>query len=197
MIKKRYWACVIYPESVRPDYKEFLEQKGIETVISPLHDKDKNATGEDKKPHYHMIFAYPNTTTYNNVFQLTTSIGATIPIGLESLKGYYRYLTHKDNPEKYQYDEKDIVTLNGFCIDNYAELTQSEIGVEIKKICKIIKTYVIVEYFDLLNILEIDEDKNLFHIARNNTIFFNTYISSLRNKLKNTNNSENTGLQRH
>ena len=108
-IKKRNWAFVLYPESAPENWKEILQQTGLGIAISPLHDKDVNPTGEVKKAHYHIILIYDGPTTYNNVRSLTESLGQPIPQPLEQVRGYYRYLTHKDNPEKYQYDDKDII----------------------------------------------------------------------------------------
>ena len=56
---------------------------------------------------------------------LTERLNAPKPIPLEQVRGYYRYLTHKDNPEKAQYDEKDIQTLNGFDIRDFVEMTKA------------------------------------------------------------------------
>ena len=114
MIKKRNWGAVIYPESAPEDWIEQLKLKGLSFAISPLHDKDINPTGEPKKPHYHIVMCYGNPTTYENVKQVLEELGQPIPIPLESVRGYYRYFTHKDNPEKYQYNENDIRLFNGF-----------------------------------------------------------------------------------
>ena len=133
-VKKRNWAFVLYPESAPENWRDLLQQTGIQAAISPLHDKDVNPDGEVKKAHYHVIITYNNTTTYNSVKDLTDSLNCPIPQPLEQVRGYYRYLTHKDNPEKYQYDEKDITTINGFDILDYVELTTTEIN-KIKICC--------------------------------------------------------------
>ena len=53
--KNRYWTFLIYPESAPKDWKDILQQTFLPVAISPLHDKDLNADGEKKKPHYHII----------------------------------------------------------------------------------------------------------------------------------------------
>ena len=126
-IKKRYWAFVLYPESAPSDWVDILISKGLPFCISPLHNLDYNPTGELKKEHYHIILAYDGPTTYNNVKNITDELFQPIPIPLEQIRGYYRYLTHKDNPEKYQYNESDIQCYNGFCPDDYGNLTSSQI----------------------------------------------------------------------
>ena len=115
-VKKRNWAFVLYPESAPEDWREQLQKTGLQVAISPLHDKDLDPNGEPKKPHYHVIIIYSGPTTFSVVSALTASLNQPIPIPLESVRGNYRYFTHKDNPDKYQYDEKDITVLNGFNI---------------------------------------------------------------------------------
>ena len=52
-----------------------------------------------------MIVTYEGPTAQSVVERLTERLNAPKPIPLEQVR-YYRYLTHKDNPEKAQYDEK-------------------------------------------------------------------------------------------
>lgn len=182
--KKRNWAFVIYPDSLPPEWKETLQSTGLQCVISPLHDKDIDPNGEPKKPHYHVIISYSGPTSFNVVKMLTDSLNAPIPQALEQVRGYYRYLTHKDNPDKYQYDEKDIKTINGFNITNFIELSRNEIT-EIKiKLQALIREKNILEYSDLMDFLIDSESYGEYDVASNNTYFFDKYISSRRNKIK-------------
>ena len=43
------WTCVIYPESLPTDWVDKLGDLMIPWACSPLHDKDKNEDGTDKK----------------------------------------------------------------------------------------------------------------------------------------------------
>ena len=184
-MKKRYWAFVLYPESAPENWKEILQQTGLSCCVSPLHDKDiDEGTRKQKKPHYHIILCYSGPTTENVVKRITDSLNCPRPIALEQVRGYFRYLIHKDNPEKAQYNEKDIVTINDFDIDNYNDLSVSQINAIKKDIQIIIRDNNILEYSDLLDYLL---DKELFSyldVAQNHTILFNTYITSRRNKIK-------------
>lgn len=153
-------------------------------AISPLHNKDINPTGEEKKEHYHVIITYDGPTSYNNIKRITDSINATIPQPLEQIRGYYRYFTHLDNPEKYQYDEKEITTINGFDINNYIEMTYTEVSKYLLQIQQLIRDKKITEYSDLLDMLVDNDLKELWDVARNHTLLLNTYISSLRYKMK-------------
>ena len=184
-MKGRNWAFVMYPESMPDNWFEILEETGLPFAISPLHDKDLNPTGEKKKPHYHVICQYANTTTAKNVREnVTSKVNGTIPIKLESIKGMYRYHLHLDNPEKYQYDDRDRIFINGFDVSTVNALTQTEIQKIKKDITNLIIDNDILEYADLLSLLLENDLNNLFVVASTHTIFFNTFISSRRNKLK-------------
>ena len=43
-VKKRNWAFVLYPESAPFDWSEQVQLTGLHCAISPLQDKDMNAT---------------------------------------------------------------------------------------------------------------------------------------------------------
>lgn len=184
-MKGRNWAFVMYPESMPEDWFEKLEQTGLPFAISPLHDQDVNPTGETKKPHYHVICQYGNTTTAKNIKEnVCDKVNATLPIKLESIKGMYRYHLHLDNPEKFQYDDRDRIFINGFDVSNVNALTQTEIQKLKKEIMKFVIDNDIKEYSDLLEILLDNDLNNMFIVASSHTLFFNTYITSRRNKLK-------------
>lgn len=180
-VKKRNWTFILYPESAPGDWLQQIKLSGLMCAISPLHDKDLNPTGEAKKAHYHILLVYSGPTTYNSVAKFTASLNATIPQPLESVKGMYRYFSHKDNPEKYQYNEDDIVTVNGFNIADLVELTKSEVN-EIKaRVLRLIREIDIIEYADLVDFLTDNEMLVEYDVAVNNTFFFNSYIASRRN----------------
>ena len=182
--KARSWAFIIYPESAPENWKEILQKTGVAFAISPLHDSDKDPTEEDKKPHWHVIALWGNTTTGLAVKRISDSVNAPIPIPLNGVKGYYRYFTHKDNPEKFQYDEKEIQTLNGFNIADIVELTKSEVSEIKRKLQKYIRENSIIEYSDLMDYLMEEEMVTEYDVASGHTYFFDKYISSRRNKQK-------------
>lgn len=182
--KKRNWAFVAYPGSLPTNWIELLQQSGLQCAISPLHERDYNADGSLKKAHYHVILCYSGPTSFNVVCKLVCDqLGQPIPQALEQIRGYYRYFTHKDNPEKAQYNESEIKSINGFNIQDYVELTKSEI-VKIKSnVQTIIRDNAIYEYSELLDFLQGKElYLNEYEIALNNTLLFDRYISSRRHK---------------
>ena len=183
-LKKRYWALVCYPESLPNNWLEILQNTGLEIAISPLHDKDINPDNTTKKPHYHLILCYNNPTTYNNVkTNICDVLHCPIPQPLESVKGYYRYLIHKDNPEKYQYNESEIKTLNGFDSSNFFDMTNNEISSILNLLTDFIEEQGISEYRDLICMIkQNDKLREYMPIAQKQTIFLNAYIKSYKYK---------------
>lgn len=184
-VKKRNWAFVVYPESAPADWRERLQKSGLQCAISPLHDKDTNPDGEPKKPHYHVILVYGSPTTYNNVKALTNGqLGQTVPQPLEQVRGYYRYLTHADNPEKAQYSAGDIQLINGFDIRDYVEMTKSEVMRYKRELLVFVRDNDIMEYADLLDILINggESTADLLEVASNHTLMLTKYIASRRYK---------------
>ena len=183
-ITGRSWAFVIYPESMPENYEEIITDTGLPLAMSPLHDKDVNPTGEPKKPRYHCIVYYENATTLKNVKEnVCDRLNGTIPIKLESMRGMYRYHIHLDNPEKYQYDDRDRKFFNGFDIDMASKLTRTEINKIIKEIHTFINDNNILEYIDLLDVLKDNDLTNLYDVAIANTLLFKSMLDSKRNKL--------------
>ena len=180
-VKKRTWTFVLYPESAPSDWREKIKISGLMAAVSPLHDKDTNPTGESKKAHFHVLLVYSGPTTYNAVAKFTASLNATVPQSLESVRGMYRQFSHKDNPEKYQYDESEISTYNGFNIADLVELTRSEVNELKAKVLKLIREVGITEYSGLIDFLLDNGMTSEYDVAINNTFFFNTYICSKRN----------------
>ncbi len=179
-MKSRYWSFIVYPESVLNDWEEVLCKLGCVFAVSPLHDRDINANGEVKKPHYHVLVQFDGPTTYKNVKEsICDVVGGTIPQRTISLRGYYRYLCHLDNPEKAQYDINDIKCYGGFKMD----LTTSEINIIKSNILEDIKKHGFIEYVDLCDYYKDIGDFDYFEIVCNNTFFFSSYLKSLMNKI--------------
>ena len=72
--KAKYWAFVAYPDSLPENWQEILISTGLPCVVSPLHDADINADDTQKKPHYHIIMCFSNTTTYTNAKKITDDV---------------------------------------------------------------------------------------------------------------------------
>lgn len=184
-LRGRSWAFILYPESMPSNYEDIITELGLPVAMSPLHDRDIDPTGEPKKAHYHCIVYYENPTTYKNVYEnVCVPLNATIPKKLESMRGMFRYHLHLDNPEKFQYDDRDRKFFNGFDVNHVSSLTATEEFKFLKELLTFIRDNNIIEYSDLINILSDNDNIQLLQVASRKTIVLNTYITSLRNKLK-------------
>lgn len=180
--KNRNWATVGYPESLPIDWLDKINDLHVQCAISPLHDKDVDGLGEPKKPHYHVIFCFDGPTTYKHVKEICDTIGFTNPQVCMSLRGTYRYHLHLDDPDKYQYDDRDRKLLNGFDTTNVEALTTTEVNKIIKTLVEFIEDNDIIEYRDL--IFNLKEETNLYDVAIRHTVFLNSYITSKRHKFE-------------
>ena len=119
-LKSKYFCCILYPDSSTYDVDKVIKslaEEHLTFAVSPIHDRDIEDDGALKKGHYHLLLAYSSATTLNNMRAWFKACG--MPESeLHSVRvcasgvGYFRYLTHKDNPEKAQYDVKDIRVFN-------------------------------------------------------------------------------------
>lgn len=181
VVKARYWSFVCYPESAPENWIHTLQMTGLPFCVSPLHDKDIDPTGEPKKAHYHVILCYNGPVTFSNVSKhITEPLGQPHPQYLQSVKGMHRYLTHKDNPDKYQYDEKDILSMNGFSIQDYAELSITDEDRIYDSIEQIIFENEITELYELTTYLKENNLSELKSFVRRHTYYIEKLISSLR-----------------
>lgn len=119
-LKSKYFCAVLYPDSSTYDTEKLIKtlaEEHLSFAISPIHDRDVEDDGSLIKSHYHLLLAYSSATTLNNIRGWFKACG--MPESeLHSVRvcasgvGYFRYLTHKDNPEKFQYNAKDIRVFN-------------------------------------------------------------------------------------
>lgn len=176
--KERYWTFILYPESAPENWKEYLQQTGVQFAISPLHNKDKNPDGEIKKEHYHIIGFWSGPTTYDRVVEITEALNCPIPQRVMQPIGAIRYLTHKDNPEKYQYDEKEIQVINGLDLKDINGLTKTMVEDIKRSIIHLARELKITEYSSMYDWLDDNDMIDMMDVFSNHTMFFNAYFKS-------------------
>lgn len=183
-ITGRCWAFVMYPESMPSNWKDILIDTGLPCAISPLHDMDFEPTGEVKKSHYHVIVYYNNPTTFNNVkTNVCDKLNATIPIKLESMRGMYRYHLHLDNPEKFQYDDRDRLLFNGFSVDEVSKLTKCEILKFLREVFMYCDEHNIIYYNDLIRTCIEEDLTNFLEVIVFNAYPVKAFLDSKRYKM--------------
>ncbi|MDE6020472.1 MAG: replication protein [Ruminococcus sp.] len=177
----KYWSFLVYPESAISDWRQKIVERGLAFAVSPLHEYDVTSEGQLKKPHHHVLIPYPNSTTFNNVKNLTVDeLRCTIPKPIDNISGAYDYLTHKRNPEKFQYDENLIELWNGFDINELITLSERDRDELFSSIELEIERYNIKEYRELLMFYTIHEDYARKNFVRSHTFHFKGYLESSR-----------------
>lgn len=173
-LKGRHFSFVVYPESAPRDWIEQLKKRGLAFVVSPLHDKDVNPDGTPKKAHYHVIVSWGNTTTYRAAKGLCVLLNCPQPQLLKSCNGMYRYLTHKDNPEKFQYKEQPT------CYNGWVRpLDNADVANIKREIWQTVYVRDCQEYGELLMICE-QLGPEYFEVASRNTLFFKSVCDGYR-----------------
>lgn len=106
--RTRNFATVVYPDSAPDNWQSILAEQFVPAFISPLHDKDTNPDGEEKKAHWHVVLMFEGKKSNEQVTDIFNLIGGVGCEKVNSLRGYARYLCHMDNPEKFQYQPEDV-----------------------------------------------------------------------------------------
>lgn len=180
--KSQVWAGIMYQDSAPADWEHQLRMLGVPFAVSPLHDSDIREDGTPKKAHWHVILYWPGgSTTYRTAAAIMRDVlHGTIPIPLVSPRGYYRYFTHLDNPNKAQYDEANIVTGNNFDIGEFLQLTAKETNDLAKLIITEIINQGMTEYWELVMYAMLNMDAAAFEFVRTNTLFLRSALQSKR-----------------
>lgn len=174
--RTRNYVSILYPESAKPNWQEILASFCVKAFVSPLHDKDINPDGTPKKPHYHVILAFNGVKSIEQAQFIFNEIGAIMCQPVNDLVGYCRYLVHMDNPEKYQYDPKEVLSFSGA---DWSETikTSADRYKALNNICDYIATKNIVSYSILIDELR-TENYEWFKVACDNTVFLKEYLKS-------------------
>lgn len=151
MEKSNKWEGILYPENMREDWLDVLEDKVPYPLAWCEHNQDKNGHDGDRKIHIHMIIVTGdsrNRTTQKHVlavFNRLSASGKTCCSTAEpvyNLPRAYDYLIHdtekarKDG--KHLYDVSERHTANCFDIANYETLTETQRNIMLGELCDMI-----------------------------------------------------------
>lgn len=176
-LKAKYWLTIVYPESAAEGWIDYLRELQLGVAISPLHDKDLDATGNLKKPHHHVILEFPNTTTSSYPEQVVQAINGVGLFQCISIKASTRYLTHMDNPEKAQYSPGDIIICGGFDYETYIHMVGDDHRY-LREIIRFIVEYRVYSFRDL-TLFAMDRKDEWFNvIAYRSSIFLKEFMKS-------------------
>lgn len=113
--KYRHFMFILYPEW--GNYEKILQDiKGnFKNWAYITHQPEE----EEKKEHTHLILSLDNARTIESICN-RLDIPTRLCERVRGLRGACRYLIHKDNEEKIQYDLKDVVVSKSFSSTYYA-----------------------------------------------------------------------------
>ena len=117
MSSGRVFGASLKPAWSNDKIQQFLEAtRGDILVYIINHDKDNNDLGELVEPHTHIYLEYETPRKLSTVANLLEVEANFIEI-IRNKKGYLRYLTHKDDLDKFQYDDSEVLTNSSVSYD--------------------------------------------------------------------------------
>lgn len=132
------WMCVFYEES-SPYWHDGLDEQGVATCVSPVHDRDvwtahdeaKNPAhkaGKAKKAHRHLLTEFENPVSYEDFKEYLEDAGikSTNIKFVKSMRGMARYLTHMDSRDKARYDDEDVEEFGGASWHEWCERSEDD-----------------------------------------------------------------------
>lgn len=199
--RSRTWVSIGYPDtteeegSLKQTWLTDLAGLGIQCFVSPLHDSDKyekdvlegsqikHKKGDLKKPHFHFIWVFDSVKSQPQVQSIFNSLhkeGSSAPLVLQclSLRGAVRYLCHKDNKEKFQYSEDDVLCFGGLDKTKYLvndSEKEEDLNGKITQIFNLVAEHELSRFCDVAEFL-ISNHIDLFTVFRKNSFFFSQVL---------------------
>lgn len=182
--RTRNWGMIVYPESAPDGWRDILRELHVPFLVSPLHDRDTHDDGSVKKPHWHVVMAFSSVKNAEQVKEITDKLNAPAPIKLESLQGYARYLIHKDDPDKAQYDGSKVEEYNGASFLEWIN-SATDTRRALMEIFNVIRSEDIRDYDILIDFLMDNGRIDLFIVATEvRTLAVTKYIDGRWKRLK-------------
>lgn len=180
--RSKFWAIIVYPDSAPDDWLSIIKELHVQAAISPLHDMDLRADGTPKKSHYHVLLNFDSVKSPAQMEDIAEILHAPYPERVQSLKGYARYLTHMDDPDKAQYDADDVILLSGFDRELVSRSKKERRYDCISEMIRYVKETNTTELVELLDYAVENENEWFRVLCDGGYNMVNAYISSNRHK---------------
>lgn len=159
--EKRYttWLFIFYEDSAPSDWKSVLSELQVRFWVSPVHDRDvwtasdekknpEHKEGKLKKPHRHGIVQFEHSRTLAEVQDVIRVLnGPTNIKRCEDLSASVRYLIHKDDSAKAQYDRDDVLCFGGADPEALDSVGKAERYIELNRMRRFIREHDIVDLY--------------------------------------------------
>lgn len=108
--RSRVFGSSLKPAWSKDKISKFLKETEGDIIVYIInHNKDTSENGEIIEEHTHIYLEYVNPRLVSTVANLLEVEPNFIEV-IKNKKGYLRYLIHKDDKDKYQYDESEVFT---------------------------------------------------------------------------------------
>lgn len=173
----RNFVIVFYPDSCPANFIDIINDFHCQAFLSPLHDKDVNADGEFKKPHYHLMLMFEGNKSISQIQDFSDRLSGVLPQEVNSIRSHARYLVHLDNPDKFQYNISDV---KSFCGADYSDIINlaSDKYKAIFDMIQFCNDNNIVEFCDLVNYACTNNFAWFRVLADNGTMVVKEYLKS-------------------
>lgn len=190
--RTRNWTVIFYPEDLPEDWTSLVDELHFKWIISPLHDKDLNADGQPKKPHYHTLFMFENVKSMEQIETMLKEVfgesetgsimGVATPMKVTDRCALVRYMAHLDNPDKAQYDVAEIVGHNGADPADILRYSATETREMIIAMEEYIEQNGITELVDFSRAIRYEHPEWHTILATKMTMYFTAFIRSNRHR---------------
>lgn len=179
--RTRAWTVVVYPESAPENWRDYLDDMHLEWVESPLHEFDVNASGEVKKPHWHVLMMFGSVKSYDQVVEVCEPLNCPVPQRVHNSRVMVRYMAHLDNPDKFQYPVSEIIGHGGIDLTDLLKPCASMRYTLIAEMCDFVAVTGI-EYFDeLMDYARKERYDDWFPVLCDSSAYIvNQYIKAFR-----------------
>ena len=176
--RNTYYATICYPESAKENWIEILKDLHVQALISPLHDKDIDESGNFKKPHHHVILIFESLKSEKQAQEIAHQFGGIQVIPICCLGAYSRYLCHLDDTDKARYKEEDVIEIGGA---NYRECCRINNEKQEKHLMEL--TQMILDkqitYFHKVAEIVMQEHEDWFNTLTANAFYIKAGVMSL------------------
>lgn len=147
--KHNQWELILYPENMRDDWEEVLEDYIPYPYAYCIHDKDTDDADEGRKTHVHMLIvsgSSRNRTTLKHAQAVGNRLAKenriccprVAPV-YSNMRRAYEYLIHNTDKAreqgKYQYSPDERKTGNGFDIGMYETISDLDRLLMVEELC--------------------------------------------------------------
>ena len=128
------------------------------------------------------MLCFDSVKAFSQVESITKSLNCPIPQPVNSYKGTIRYMIHKDDPLKYQYNMADIEVYGDIDIVSPFQTSTSRYEA-IREMLAYVKENGIIEFQDLMDYAMIEQEEWFRYLCDNSAYIIQEYIKSARHRL--------------